>query len=201
MNDDLLSLIGGRSGHFRFESGHHGTRWLDLELLLHHPRRVRPYARELARRLATTPIAAVCGPLVEGAFVAQMVAEELKLPFAYTQPQARLEPSALYPLDYRVPGPLRATLRGQPVAIVNDVIDAGSAVGATVVDLEACGARPIAIAALLVLGEWSARFAAERGLILESIVALPSDLWTPAVCPLCAAGQPLDAPADSAQAW
>jgi orotate phosphoribosyltransferase len=192
MSNELLSLIAARNGHFRFESGHHGSLWLDLELLMLRPRRIRPYARELARRLATIPVAAVCGPLVEGAFVAQMVAEELDVPFSYAEPRARDEQSELYPLDYRVPAVLRETVRGKTLAIVNDVINAGSAVGATFSDLVVCGARPVAVAALLVLGEWSGRFAAEQQLALESIVALPNDIWTPERCPLCAAGQPLD---------
>jgi orotate phosphoribosyltransferase len=192
MSNELFSLIAARNGHFRLESGHHGSLWLDLELLMLRPGKIRPFARELAHRLATIPVAAVCGPLVEGAFVAQMVAEELDVPFSYTGPRACSERSDLYPLDYRVPAALRETVRDKPIAIVNDVINAGSAVGATYADLVACGARPVAVAALLLLGEWSGRFAAEQRLTLESIAALPNEIWTPDACPLCAAGQPLD---------
>ena len=193
MRDELLQLLAARQGHFRFESGHHGTLWLDLELLFHKPHRIRPFAVEIARRLRGMEVAAICGPLVEGAFVAQMVAEELALPFSYSEPVASGESDALYPIAYRLPAPLRPTVRGKAVAIVNDVINAGSAVGGTSVDLEACGARPVAIGALLVLGGWSDAFAAQHDLRLESIAAAPSDLWTPDACPLCAAGTPLDA--------
>ena len=182
-----------RRGHFRFESGHHGTLWLDLELLFHEPHRIRPFAVEIARRLRAAAIEAICGPLVEGAFVAQMVAEELRLPFSYSEPVGSGDLTALYPIAYRLPAPLRPTVRGKAVAIVNDVINAGSAVGGTFADLQACGARPVAIGALLVLGGWSAAFAARHGLRLESIAAEPSDLWMPDACPLCAAGTPLDA--------
>jgi orotate phosphoribosyltransferase len=192
MKHELLSLIAARNGHFRFESGHHGSLWLDLELLMLRPGKIRPFARELARRLASIPVAAVCGPLVEGAFVAQMVAEELEVPFSYTEPRARSAQPKLYPLDYRLPVALRETVRDKPIAIVNDVINAGSAVGATYADLVACGARPVAIAALLLLGEWSGRFAAEQRLTLQSIAALPNEIWLPEACPLCAAGRPLD---------
>src|SRR5436190_1062754 len=33
-----------RSGHFRFESGHHGDRWLEPDLLLQRPTALRPFA-------------------------------------------------------------------------------------------------------------------------------------------------------------
>jgi hypothetical protein len=70
----LLELFAGRRGHFVLESGHHGELWLDLELLFVDPERVRPFAAALARALARYDVEAVCGPLVEGAFVALRVA-------------------------------------------------------------------------------------------------------------------------------
>lgn len=190
--DDVLSLLAARRGHFRFESGHHGTLWLDLELLCVRPRRIRPLAVELARRLAGYAVEAVCGPLVEGAFVAQMVAEVMDLPFAYAQPAPRADHDGLYPVAYRIPPAQQPLLGGKRVAIVNDVINAGSAVGGTFTDLQACGAQPVAIGALLVLGGWTAAFAAGQRLGLEALATLPNALWTPAACPLCAAGVPLD---------
>ena len=47
---------------------------------------------------------------------------------------------------------------------MNEVINAGAAVGATFADLVACGARPVAVGALLVLGDWTARFTATHQL-------------------------------------
>lgn len=44
---------------------------------------------------------------------------------------------------------------------------------------------------LVVLGTSAARLTAERGIALESVACLPSGLWTPSECPLCAAGMPL----------
>ena len=85
VHDDVLALMPARRGHFLFESGHHGDLWLDLELLCLTPDRVRPLAARLAARLASYEIDAVCGPLVEGAFVALMVASELGVPFSYAE--------------------------------------------------------------------------------------------------------------------
>src|SRR2546430_572090 len=86
MQEQVAQLLPQREGHFVFESGHHGQVWLDLELLLLHPERVQPLAAALADRLRRHQIAAVCGPLVEGAFVGLMVASRLRLPFSYSQP-------------------------------------------------------------------------------------------------------------------
>jgi len=191
VHEDVLALMPARRGHFLLESGHHGDLWLDLELLCLAPDRVRPLAARLAARLAAYEIDAVCGPLVEGAFVALMVASELGVPFTYTERFENPERGGLFPVDYRVPRALRARVRDKRVAIVNDVVNAGSAVRGTLADLDACAARPVAIGTVLVLGSAAARLAAERGVALETLASLPNNLWTPAECPLCVQHVPL----------
>jgi orotate phosphoribosyltransferase len=187
----LLELFSAQSGHFLLESGHHGERWLDLELLCHRPDKVQPFAAELARRLASFDFEILCGPLIEGAFVGLMVAEPLGCRFAYSERFAQASADGLFPAAYRVPRTLRRTLPGKRVALVNDVINAGSAVKATFADLQACGAQVVAIASLLVLGDSAAQFAQLNHVPLLSLAALPNQLWTPESCPLCAAGVPL----------
>ena len=100
--------------------------------------------------------------------------------------------AGLYAARYRIPDALRDRLRGRSVAVVDDVVNAGSATGATIADLRACDTRPVALGALLVLGEGAARLADEEGLALASVAALPNDIWAPADCPLCAAGVALE---------
>ena len=43
---ELLNLLHSRQGHFRFESGHHGNLWLDLELLFLRPKAIQPFVDE-----------------------------------------------------------------------------------------------------------------------------------------------------------
>lgn len=191
MQDQVLKLLSARRGHFLLESGHHGSLWLDLELLCLRPRLVQPLAAELARRLADVQVEVICGPLVEGAFVGLMVASELDCSFAYTERFSRPSTEGLFSVGYRVPEPLRSRLAGRRVAIVNDVINAGSAVRGSLADLDACGASVVAIGCLLVLGTAAFEFATERTIPLETIARLPNELWEPAECPLCAAGAPL----------
>jgi orotate phosphoribosyltransferase len=190
--EDILNLLATRRGHFLFESGHHGDLWLGLELLCLRPRLVQPLAVELAKRLSRLGIEVVCGPLVEGAFVGLMVASELDVTFSYSERFARRTQEGLFPAGYRIPSSLRSSVRQKRVAIVNDVINAGSAVRGTLSDLEACGATVVAIGALLLLGTAASEFASGKNVVLESVATLPNNLWTPSVCPLCASGVPIE---------
>jgi orotate phosphoribosyltransferase len=192
MRAELLSLLAARNGHFRYESGHHGDLWLEIPRLTLRPRRLRPFAIALARRLAPHGIEAICGPLIEGALLAQMVAEELDVEFSFAQQFVRSRSDGLYPLGYRIPDALRAGLQDQRTAIVDDVINAGSAVRGALEDLRACGANPVALGSLLVLGPTASDFAAGEGILLEYLGDVPSRLWEPSACPLCASGCPLD---------
>jgi orotate phosphoribosyltransferase len=192
MRKELAKLLASRKGHFPLESGHHGDLWLDLELLCLHPPKLRPFATELARRLSSHNVEAVCGPLVEGAFVALMIASALDVEFFYAERFAPPQSDALYPVKYRLPDALRDKVRGKRVAIVNDVINAGSALHGTFADLKVCGAEPVVIASLLVLGSSASSFAAENNIPLESLASMPNALWLPSECPLCAAGVQLE---------
>src|SRR5947209_5943671 len=184
-----------RRGHFRFESGHHGDRWLEPDLLLRRPTELRPFAIALAQRLRRRQrFEVVCGPLTGGAFLAQMVAEQCDVAFAFAERFAPPPSDALYQVRYRIPDALRAGLRGATVAIVNDVTNAGSAVRGTYADLVSCGARPVAFGTLIALGNWSTNFAAEHDLAIEALERLGNNLWTPEECPLCVAAEPLEDP-------
>ena len=191
---DVTQLLPSRKGHFVLESGHHGELWLDLELLCLHPEPVQRLAAELANRLRALGVEAVCGPLVEGAFVALGAAAELGVPFTYAERIAAPAATGLFPVRYHVPRALRTAVRGRRVAIVNDVINAGSSVRGTFADLMACAAQPVAIGTLAVLGDAAAGFATEHGLTLAALATLPNRIWMPVDCPLCAAGVPLSDP-------
>lgn len=192
MQQDVLNLLPARKGHFLLESGHHGSLWLDLELLCLQPRRVQPLAAELAKLLSKLDVEVVCSPLVEGAFVGLMVASELGVAFAYSERFARPSPDGLFPAGYRIPGALRNNTQKKRVAIANDVINAGSAVRGTFAALEASGATVVGIGTLLVLGTAAAQFASEKNIVLETLATLPNELWIPSQCPQCSANVPLD---------
>ncbi len=192
MQEKVLELLSPRRGHFLLESGHHGDLWLDLESLCFLPRRAQAIAAQLAQPLSKMEVDVVCGPLVEGAFVGLMVALQLNVQFLYSERFARPAEGGLFPAGYRIPAPLREGLRGKRVAIVNDVINAGSATLGTFTDLQDCGAVVVAIGALLVLGTAAPVFASSKNIPLWSVAALPNNLWTAEECPLCVSGVPLE---------
>jgi len=192
MQEQLVSMLAAKHGHFALESGHHGNLWLDLEPMFLRPNELHPFVEELARRLSRHEFEAVCGPLIGGAFVAQSIASLLEVEFYFTEESKDPRREGLFPVAYRLPNSLRARIRGQRVAIVNDVINAGSAVRGTIADLDACGASIVAIGTLVVLGGAAAQIAADQNVPLDYVASLPNPLWVPAECPLCAAGVPVE---------
>jgi orotate phosphoribosyltransferase len=168
----LLDLVPTHRGHFAYSSGDHGDLWLDLDALLAHPRRLRPYVAALAGLLPRCDV--VCGPLTGGAYLAQAVADTLDTDFAWTEGRT-----------------LTGKVTGRSVAIVDDAINAGSAVSAATEALATAGGRVVAVAALLTLGATPPSIA---GVPVQSLATIPSHLWPAATCPPCAAGAPLSAP-------
>ena len=186
----ILNLLSVQRGHFCYESGYHGQIWLDLDRLFLDPRILAPFARQLAERLAPYGVEMVVGPLIGGSFVAQMIATELGTLFGYSEPRPPTADDKLYPVAYRLPTSLAPHLEGKRVAIVDDVVNAGSAVRGTFAALVEVGAKPVVAGALLLLGETALPHLAENHMALERLAELPNPLWQPANCPLCARGIP-----------
>jgi orotate phosphoribosyltransferase len=190
MEETVLDLLAIQRGHFLLESGHHGNLWLDLDALFLRPRLLLPGFRELAGRLDRHRIEAVVGPLVGGAFVAQAVAAELGTVFAFAE---RMIEGGV--VRYRIPPAFGAPLAGKRTAIVDDAINAGSATRATHAALLALGAQPVAVGALLLLGNAALPFLEANNLAVERLAAIRNEIWEPERCPLCAAREPLVDPA------
>jgi orotate phosphoribosyltransferase len=182
----VLDAVAATRGHFRYESGHHGDLWLDLDGLFVDARRLRGWAASLARQAAEAEADFVCGPLVGGAFVAQWLAAESGAGFVYA---GRSVDGGR--VRYRVPDPLRGLLRGRRVLLADDAVNAGSALLLTLADLRACGAEPAGFASLLTLGEAAPQIASQHGVPFFTLATLRRGMWMPPECPLCAAGAPL----------
>jgi orotate phosphoribosyltransferase len=189
---EFLNLLRARNGHFKLESGHHGNLWLDLDRLFLRPKEIQRFVGELARQISDFNIDAICGPMVGGALVAQNIAVELELEFFYIERVISQNSNALYSASYHLPSHLRKLIDGKNIAIVDDVINAGSAVRGTLDELRSFSARPIVIGALLVLGDTGQEYFRERNFPLRCVSNLPNELWTPEDCPLCACQIPLD---------
>ena len=189
---DFLDLVAGRRGHFRLESGHHSGLWLDLDPLFADPLRIEPFVANLASALRPHAVSAVCGPLLGGAFLAQLVAHALAVEFCFTERVMPAQQSGLYRARYVLPSAFDARVRGKRIAMVDDVMSAGSALRGTYAELQAHDAVPVVAGALLVLGSTGADFFAEHGVAVEAVARDDYDLWLPADCPLCSEGLPLE---------
>ncbi|TWT01712.1 phosphoribosyltransferase [Reyranella sp. CPCC 100927] len=181
-------LQAARRGHFRYESGHHGDLWLDLDALLADARRTRQWATALATRAAACRPDAVCGPLTGGAFVAQFIAAEIGIEFAFAERQIDASGTA----RYSIPAARRAALSGRRVLLVDDAVNAGSALLATAADLVACGADVAGFASLIALGDAAPRLSAQRGVPFFTLASLERQMWLSQDCPLCRAQVPLE---------
>jgi orotate phosphoribosyltransferase len=130
-HDTHPMALPSRQGHFRLESGHHGERWYDLGPLFLRPSALQRPAAALAEQLSIYRPEVICGPLTGGAFLAQLLALRLDIAFVYTERVAPAQDTGLYTARYQLPTGLRAQVNGKRVAIVDDIINAGSAIRAT----------------------------------------------------------------------
>ena len=187
-----LDFIPSRRGHFLLESGYHTNRWLDLDALFVDPRAIAPAVDTRAAALRTSAADAICGPMRGGAFLAQLIAQELGVEFWFTERIAPTSIDGMFQVTYPLPPGIAERARDKRVAIVDDVMSAGSALRGAYGELGKHGAHTVAAGALLVLGTAGADFFRDRGVPVESVSRENLDLWRPAECRLCAAGVPLE---------
>jgi orotate phosphoribosyltransferase len=157
--------------------------WLNLDALFLQPALLRQPARWMAQRLREHAVDAVCGPLEGGAFLAYAVADTL---------------AAVFLPGYRTPGEttgyhlrqVSGGIGGWRVGIVDDAVNAGTAVTACAAALRRQGAVPVAVASLLALGDASTVIRDKLGIPFHPAATLSSHTWPAAQCPLCAEGIP-----------
>jgi orotate phosphoribosyltransferase len=171
-----------RRGHFGYESGHHGDIWLELDLLVSQPKRMRALAQELAGRLAGFGADLVCGPLEGGAFLAQWVAAALDTGFVYTARAANADG----PPGYALPG--GTVVDGHKAVVVDDAINLGMATNATVAALRGAGCDVVALGSVLVCTPGGAEVGRRLGVPQVWLAEVSIKVWEPADCPLCRAG-------------
>lgn len=194
MKPGLLSAVRSRTGHFRLESGYHTDVWLTLDALFTEPAAVAPLADALADCLRPYHVSAVCGPFVGGALLAQLLATKLDVRFFYAQAAPASGVPGLFTADYYLTPELQRRIAGERLAVVDDMISAGSSVRATIAAASGAGASVAVIGALAVLGDTALRHFAAIDMPVEALERRPFPLWAPDACPLCASGLTLERP-------
>ena len=196
MTDDMLKALPARRGHFLLESGYHTDLWFTLDALFVAPKDIAPRVAALAELLRPYSISAVCGPLLGGAFLAQAVAAHMGIHFYFSEQAPVKADSGLFAAEYRLPPELRRRVRNERLAVVDDIISAGSSARATASELTAAGGSTVVVGAIVLLGNQATEYFSAHGVPLVALAREKFNLWAPAECSLCRAGARLENPQD-----
>lgn len=192
MIEDLFKRLPAREGHFVLESGYHTDLWLTLDALFASPRDLAPLIESLADKLRPYGPTAVCGPFEGGAFLAHALATQLGIDFYFSQPLPSSSSRALFQAEYQLPPELRQRVKGKRIALVDDVISAGSSVRATAAALADSNATIAVVGTLFVLGRIALEHFDRLGIPVASLGQRDFTTWEPSRCPLCRNGVPLE---------
>lgn len=190
----VLDRLAVRRGHFALESGLHTDRWFALDGLFVEPLALALGVDELAELLRPYDPSALCGPLLGGAFLAQALAMRMGIRFYFTERVANADGVPLFSANYRLPHDVLGRVATERIAVVDDVISAGSSARATIAALRAARAEVVAVGALVLLGEEAIAHFESLRLPLVAVERDALELWTPSECPLCRDGHALEAP-------
>jgi orotate phosphoribosyltransferase len=189
--DESNAIIEG--DHFVYDSGQHGSGWIDKDVIDEHTDRVERLCALLAEVTRDLRPEVVCGPATGGLVVAQWTAHALGAlaSFAEHDPQAQpAGPGAAVPDRFVLRRGYDRLVAGKRVLVVDDVINTGLSVRQTVSAVQAAGGQVVGAGALISRGNATA---ADLGVqdarcLLEQ--RIPS--WPAAGCALCRAGVPIN---------
>jgi orotate phosphoribosyltransferase len=169
------------SGHFLLRSGLHSDRYFQAALVLQHTLIAEELCAALADRFRSAGVETVISPAVGGIVVGQEVGRALGVKAIFAEKTA----------DGGLVLRRGFTLKpGERVLVAEDVVTKGGRVQQTIDLVRAAGAEPVGVAVLVDRSGGQADF----GIRLESLLKLELATYSPDVCPMCEAGQPIDKP-------
>lgn len=172
-----------QEGHFLLTSGLHSPVYWEKFRVLQYPRHTEKLCRLIAEHFKKQNIEVVAGPTTGGIILAFEVAKQLgvKSIFAEKEGEKRVfrRGFTLHP--------------GERVLVVDDVLTTGGSVTEVLDAVNQLGGNVIGIGVLVDRTQQGIKFDAP----LFSCVRAPATTYTPAECPLCAAGIPLVKPGGS----
>ncbi len=182
-------------GHFILSSGLHSPKYLQCALALQRPEDALLFGRMIAERLvaagndsdrgsslenAQSPLAtasgtdAVASPAIGGLVIGFAVAQALGVRFLWTERQNGA-------MTFRRGFTLR---EGERILVVEDVITTGGSTRECIAALESNGGKVVAAASIIDRSNGTA----DVGVPRISLVEMDVPSYSPADCPMCAAG-------------
>lgn len=175
--------------HFVYDSGLHGSGWIDKDAIYPHTERTERLCRLLAEAVRSLQAEIVCGPATGGLVISQWTAHALGALSVFCDHGAQAEAGALAGRFVLRRGYDRM-VAGRRVLVVDDIVNTGLSVRETTAAVRAAGGNVVGIGALVNRGSVDA-----AGLGVDAFPHLlefriPS--WPEAECPLCREGRPVN---------
>lgn len=166
-----------RRGHFRLSSGRHSDVYLQCAQVLQHPRLGSSLGAALAERFRNH-VDVVASPAVGAVLIGHSVAYHLDCRFVFSE---RVEGEMTLRRGQEI-------ARGERVVVVEDVVTTGGSAAELARLVEVAGAHLVGVGALVDRSEAPPPFH------LEALLKVQARTWREEDCPLCRAGDPIDAP-------
>lgn len=167
-------------GHFRFSSGRHSDKYLQCAQLLQHPDYAAVVCGELAQHFREDGIDLVIGPALGGIIIAYEVARTLGVRSIFAE---REDDRMLLKRGFHIEP-------GERVLVVEDVMTTGASVN-EVMEIAAQEGGSVVGAGILIDRSHGR---AEFGVKTVSLLHMDLVDYSPAECPLCQQGLPLQKP-------
>jgi orotate phosphoribosyltransferase len=163
-------------GHFVLSSGLHSAQYLQCARVLMDTTIASDLGERLAAQLTGAGVRAdvVVAPAIGGIVVGHEVARGFGCRSLFTERDGPI-------MTLRRGFTLE---RGEEVVVVEDVVTTGKSTREVMAVVQAAGARVVGVASLVDRRSGQAGFAVP----FETLLRIEVETWSPAVCPLCAAG-------------
>ncbi len=172
-------------GHFLLASGRHSAKYLEKFQVLQWPERTERLCGGIVDRVRGLGADTVAGPTTGGIILAHEVGRQLRTRAVYAE-RAETGPGRVLRRGFQM-------RPGERVIVVDDIMSTGGSVEETIAAVQAAGGTVLAAAVLV---DRSAGEAATRlkEIPLYALWEVAIEVYDPASCPQCAAGEPVRKP-------
>lgn len=184
MSDDLLNIfkMSGaiKEGHFLLASGLHSPIYWEKFRILQYPRYTERLCRLIVQHFKDQQIELVVGPTTGGIILAFETARQLGVRSIFAE---KMGETRIFRRDFDI-------APDESILLVDDVLTTGSSIKETMSAINRLGGVVIGIGVLVNRSAEEIDFGAP----LFSCIHVPTTVYSPEECPLCAANVPLVKP-------